>query len=468
MDVHHNCVGNAYIALRDRHMVPFIENMYLDDGSISPDRSSPPYVALLNESRRLARRWKRECVPERLTLKQALDHFLPKKGAVYRTAYKSLINKPLEYSDSFVSMFVKDEKVPNIAKPPRAIQYRSARYNLELGRFLIPVEDCYGSGCFSPVGERVFSKGLNRASLSILFSKVLSKFKDPVVIENDYSRYDSRINRALLMTEHAFYLELFGLHRKLAKLLNWQLNNRGRHRDGVKYRTKGRRMSGDYNTGLGNSILNLLILRMWMFESGIEKYHLIVDGDDSLLVIERGDVSRVFPDYSYVMFGIPAETKIVEPYGCSFCQMFWDGHWFVSDFRRRLHRLSYVIRPSPPVPYLNTIMLGTLYSEFAHEFLVLFAKDWLSRYASHGFDIEAVDYRFSDSVALSDIPLATVWDAARQHGFNPIWDAYFMRASLRKFVYKFAHGNRTFVELGRTNRISDFCKLAQDLYNHAA
>jgi len=57
----------------------------------------------------------------------------------------------------------------------------------------------------------------------------------------------------------------------------------------ITYKTWGKRMSGDINTGLGNVVIVCLTLFAYLTQIGIGEanYHLINNGDDCCLVVER-------------------------------------------------------------------------------------------------------------------------------------------------------------------------------------
>jgi hypothetical protein len=58
------------------------------------------------------------------------------------------------------------------------------------------------------------------------------------------------------------------------------------------YKMAAKRMSGDYNTGLGNSILNLGLLSAAFEICGVHQPLFMIDGDDSVVVIRRSDFKR--------------------------------------------------------------------------------------------------------------------------------------------------------------------------------
>jgi len=97
-----------------------------------------------------------------------------------------------------------------------------------------------------------------------------------------------------LLFEHTIYNSTFR-SRTLKKLLRMQLRNRGIGRASgqrVDYTVDGCRMSGDMNTGMGNCALMSLMVIGYCEHVGI-KYRLANNGDDCVLFVERGDLSRL-------------------------------------------------------------------------------------------------------------------------------------------------------------------------------
>lgn len=94
---------------------------------------------------------------------------------------------------------------------------------------------------------------------------------------------------------------------EFAKLLSWQLHNEGFTRTGVRYRTRGGRMSGDMNTALGNCVLMILMVSAFM--AG-RKYDILDDGDDCLLIIEEDELDWVIANVHRVFLTFGMEIKV--------------------------------------------------------------------------------------------------------------------------------------------------------------
>lgn len=214
-----------------------------------------------------------------------------RKLKVYTRALDSLAVKGIARSDSYVSTFVKAEKINFSAKgdpAPRVIQPRSPRYNLEVGRYLKLFEKELARGFKRLFSYQVILKGLNADGVAAALHENWMSFSDPVAIGLDASRFDQHVSRAALEYEHSVYNNVFR-SKELRRLLSWQLHNRGFGRVGpalVSYEVEGCRMSGDINTGMGNCLIMSSIVLGYFEEFGIDA-RLSNNGDDCVVFMER-------------------------------------------------------------------------------------------------------------------------------------------------------------------------------------
>jgi hypothetical protein len=203
--------------------------------------------------------------------------------------------------DAWLSTFVKAEKLNITAKPdpaPRVIQPRTPRYNVEVGRYLRHSEELLFKAIDKVYGGRTVFKGLNADQAGVEFKAIWDSFKDPVGIGMDASRFDQHISKEALEFEHSVWLQMFPEPQRpfLARLLSWQINNRGLARcpDGeIRYKVEGCRMSGDMNTSSGNCLIMCATVHNWCTSLGITKFRLANNGDDCMLFVERKDATRV-------------------------------------------------------------------------------------------------------------------------------------------------------------------------------
>lgn len=281
--IHANCNANQHIAVRNRVVaeVPMPSADGLSD---------------LRETLKLMKPLLHQTVP--LTPVEFANTYVGRRRARYLAGAEQYQREGIKREDAKITMFVKDERIPlNPSKPkpdPRAIQFRGAKYCVALGRHLKPIEhqiyELKGDGVTLP-STRLIGKGLSQGQRAMLLRRKWNSIDDPVCVSIDASRFDMHISAELLEVEHDFYLEC-NSDPEFATLLGYQLDNKGRSREGIRYRCRGRRMSGDMNTALGNCILMILMVVTFCRKLGI-KYEIMDDGDDCLLIISRRDLDLV-------------------------------------------------------------------------------------------------------------------------------------------------------------------------------
>jgi hypothetical protein len=220
-----------------------------------------------------------------------------RKRLIYERAYESLMTRAINLRDAYVSTFVKAEKVNFDKKSdpaPRVIQPRSPRYNLEVGRYLKLFEHELCLGFRRLFGYDVILKGKNATGVGEALHANWSQFKNPVAVGLDASRFDQHVSVEALQFEHSIYNTVFR-SPELARLLRWQLTNRGIARVGehrVDYTIKGCRMSGDINTGMGNCLIMSCIVIAYCEHAGID-FRLANNGDDCVLFVESHCLSQL-------------------------------------------------------------------------------------------------------------------------------------------------------------------------------
>lgn len=251
-----------------------------------------------------------------LSRQEFVNSFRGRKLQVYTAAYEDLLRKGFTHMDARVKVFVKYEKTDFTRKSdpvPRVISPRSPRYNIEVGRFLRPLEERIFNSLAKLFRHPTVIKGMNaRQSGKTLFQK-WSVFKDPVAVGLDASRFDQHVSKEALEWEHGVYKKCFPRRRHqemLGSLLKYQVNNRcaGYTADGkLSYTVEGVRMSGDMNTSLGNCILMCCMIHAYALTLGVV-VHLANNGDDCVVFMERRvlggfltGLHRFFRDLGFTM-----------------------------------------------------------------------------------------------------------------------------------------------------------------------
>lgn len=298
-----------------------------------------------------------------------IKHSAGTKRKLLLSAQDSLRSAPVEQRDGHVKMFLKADKAHTFDmempkwSAPRCIQYRNKRYCLRIATYLHPIEQCvYKSKDIS--GTPCFAKSRNLTQRGCDLRAKFEHFNDPTIICIDHSTFDAHCGVELLKLEHNFYKKFYTREhrRELAYLLSLQMTNVGSTKHNTKYKTRGTRMSGDQNTGLGNSVINYAML------SALAEYHgweacFYVDGDDSVIVV-NGKVE--FDPKFFAQFGMETKVERItkEFRETEFCQTrpVFDGvSWrMVRNPFRLIARLPWAVRtiePSFKNKYLRSVGL---------------------------------------------------------------------------------------------------------------
>lgn len=306
---HANCVCNELISATNRVVgkVPL------------------PTHAGLTQLKRAMRKLVRHMPPvDPMTKLEFLAGYAGPRLRRYEAAFESLDVTPLERKDGNVSAFIKAEKTDPSKKvnpDPRMIQLRNARYNVIVGKYMKRIEHHLYT-LLSPTNTRMVAKGLNASERGELLEEKLRYFRNPVVYSIDGSRWDKHIDVRILDIEHSFY-KILCKDAEFAQALSWQRTNKTRTSGGVKYKSKGKRMSGDMNTALGNCLLMCLMSMTACEQLGLGKWDILDDGDDCLIIVERSEEWRLRGlTRKFLEFGqeIKLENRSTDIHGVEFCQ----------------------------------------------------------------------------------------------------------------------------------------------------
>jgi hypothetical protein len=195
-----------------------------------------------------------------------------------------------------VTGFVKWEYVKSKGNPrPRIIQFRDPAYLAAMEPWYAPLEKAcsHTPFAFTKHDKYVIAKGWNPHDRMLHILDKVSDLDDPVVICCDGSAFDAHQAKENLKLEWFFYkicLLLNDINFDITQLKKKQLKNRCfyRSREGtVKYTVDGNRMSGDRNTGMGNSILTVSYILSSLAAIDGKNYRFYVDGDDFILLASR-------------------------------------------------------------------------------------------------------------------------------------------------------------------------------------
>jgi hypothetical protein len=257
-----------------------------------------------------------------------VDYYKGRKRTIYQQAVDSLASSSICSRDANIRAFVKAEFINCDDKPdpdPRVISPRNPRYNVEVGRYLRPIEHRIYNAIAKIFGETTVLKGFNSAQTGDIIKAKWDKYRCPVAIGLDASRFDQHVSVDALKWEHSVYNSIYRTS-ELRKLLKMQLHNKvvGYCRDGsVKYTTDGCRMSGDMNTALGNCLIMCALVHCYLKKRGINA-SLANNGDDCTVVMEQRDLQKFMvglDDWFLEMgFSMKIEKPVYEIEGIEFCQ----------------------------------------------------------------------------------------------------------------------------------------------------
>lgn len=267
-----------------------------------------------------------------LSRRQFAETFRGRKRVIYERAVDSLFVENFSPRDAEVKVFVKFEKTNFTAKKdpvPRVISPRDPRYNVEVGRFLRPIEERIFKAIANLYGHKTVFKGMNAMKQADLLIEKWNMFRNPVAIGADASRFDQHVSRQALEFESEVFLACFPSQRhrdRLRSLLEMQRQNKcsGYTPNGsLRYVTDGTRMSGDMNTSLGACVIMCCMLHEYARIRGV-KIALANNGDDCVIVLEEEDRERFsegFDEWFRLMgFNMVLEDPVYIFEQIEFCQ----------------------------------------------------------------------------------------------------------------------------------------------------
>jgi len=296
---------------------------------------------------------------------QFLARYSGPKLRSYEQAAESLQYVPLCAEDFRIGAFIKKEK-QDLGKCPRVIRPISVRANLELGKFVYPLEKaiyntinnlCARDGC-----TRVtVTKGLNTFQLGKAAADKWARFTNPVTVNLDCERFDQHVSVPALQWARSVLVGC--IHNDAdgqdQKELQWLLDQQNitelvaRCNDGrIWAKVNGTLDSGVMNTSLYGVLLMFSMVWSLVREMHIE-YEILCAGDDTNVIMERSDAAefeRRIQGWGRMFgFSIKIESVTDELEKMVFCRMqpVFDGEkWrMVRDVADALCRDSLSIKP---------------------------------------------------------------------------------------------------------------------------
>lgn len=262
-----------------------------------------------------------------VTHDQFVDFYKGHRRLVYQRAVDGLALMPFRPRDAKLKTFVKCEKIVEGIKVdpvPRVIQPRDPRYNVELGKFLRPLEKKMYASINNLFQSPTIMSEFNAYTQAKTLKDKWDMFTQPVCVGLDASRFDQHVSVPALRFEHSIYNSIFK-SKELRSILELQIQNYGlaTSSDGYfNYKVRGSRMSGDMNTSLGNKILMCLMCKAYIDSTNV-KIELANNGDDCLLILERKHLIKLNNMIDYFKefgFNIVTEKPVYEFEQIEFCQ----------------------------------------------------------------------------------------------------------------------------------------------------
>jgi len=233
--------------------------------------------------------------------------------------------------------FVKLQRInpeEKIDADPRIVNFRRYEQAFALGRFIRPIEDRFldlAKGNFWIFRGPWLAKKRDLVSRAADIREQFDSIPNCVALSLDVSRYEAHISPELMSLEHAIYRAACR-DGEFRRLLKSQSKSQGSMDAGLKYRMKGRRLSGDMNTACGNAILMVLMVGTVMEGLGYD-FRIYDDGDDCLLMVPAAVAATVADTVvrEFLSFGVTlkVENRASQLEDIKFCQahpVYWaDG-----------------------------------------------------------------------------------------------------------------------------------------------
>lgn len=333
--VYNNTVSVALRALTERLY-------YVKDGAGGFKECPKPSQGSFQRLARYAKCIKRNlcALPPVWTRDEFRDHYTGPKFKRYQKAVERLSVGGVSRKHGYLSTFIKAELYNASNKPdpcPRLIQPRSPVFNVEVGRFLRPMEKLIYGAIDRMFGHKVVLKCEPPWDRAKVIKEHWDSLDDPCFVGLDASRFDQHVSDEALQFEHSVYTTI-NRSRLLAWLLTMQRNQRGfanMSNGTIEYVVQGCRASGDMNTALGNVILMCVITLNYLERVNVP-WRFINDGDDCGIFINRRDLFRLAGVRAHFLefgFELTIEDPVFVMEHIEFCQsrpvQFGESSWMM-------------------------------------------------------------------------------------------------------------------------------------------
>jgi len=269
------------------------------------------WIRLLN--RNLARYAAMYGTIEPYTPAQVLATLSGTQKGLYARMYEQWPVPAKKHSTIKVIVKVECYGVADKLRIPRPIQPRHPAFRAFMARWFKPMEKRLGYSRFDDHYPWL-AKGKDQQELAELFLLKWSRFRRPVALSLDMSKFDGHVSAPLLDAENGFYRKVAPYPEFYQRLSS---TNHGTF-DGYSYKVRGTRASGDQQTGLGNSLLMYSMCKVVF-----RKSECFVNGDDTVVILEEEDLLAAADiRAAFAPFGMEAKIESIDrdPYEVSWCQ----------------------------------------------------------------------------------------------------------------------------------------------------
>jgi hypothetical protein len=307
--VHSNCVHNERASLLLRTLGPTPED---------------PASGFLEHEFSVMRNLVKRNPVDRWSLERVAESYSGRLGVRYRRALDELRRDGrVNRNDKKISAFLKAEKFNPLKKlsKPRMIMARAPKFNLSLASYLKPLEHMLWRKLKGPryrtISTRQVGKGLNARQRALLIQTKLQNVGDAVVFEVDGKSFEAHVTAKDIAREHSIYRQAYKGDAHLNELLDVQLTLKGKTVGGIRFRRSGARASGDFNTGLGNTLIMLAVVRasFAVLEERLGRrfrWDTLCDGDNALIFVERSVATWVHTSFASVVQSVSSQELAVE------------------------------------------------------------------------------------------------------------------------------------------------------------
>jgi len=200
-----------------------------------------------------------------------------------------------------------------------------------------------------------YAVGANELEVGKWYHDCVTNGYDAGVLEVDFSKWDSTIGPEALAAEHAFYEKLgadVATMHLFRATINVRVTVKIRRFPVASLQLNGGRHTGDPNTSLGNTSLNLAIQQLYLDKVGRDNYRAIAMGDDFIALFNRYGWKAYLEmggheAYKSEMIAYGLNPEIVEAASvltCTFCsRQFWPCY----ENDKGVVRPTHVLGPIP-------------------------------------------------------------------------------------------------------------------------